>query len=104
VRQAIIEMEAAFLFIMAAGEGVCLAVLSSAEANVSVMAYEMAMLVRRMGPHLTAPSRFPDHEAAAGLSAVLPRGQVAGPGCRTGGAAICGGQGRTMPAGALASA
>lgn len=66
VRQTIIEMESAFLFIMAAGEGTCLAVLSSADANVGVMAYEMAMLVRRMGKHLTAPSRFPDHEAAAG--------------------------------------
>jgi predicted regulator of Ras-like GTPase activity (Roadblock/LC7/MglB family) len=66
VRQTIIEMESAFLFIMAAGEGTCLAVLSSAEANVGVMAYEMAMLVRRMGKHLGAPSRFHDHEAAAG--------------------------------------
>jgi predicted regulator of Ras-like GTPase activity (Roadblock/LC7/MglB family) len=66
VRQTIIEMEAAFLFITAAGEGTCLAVLSSADANVGVMAYEMAMLVRRMGKHLTAPPRFHDHEAAAG--------------------------------------
>lgn len=66
VRQTIIEMESAFLFIMAAGEGTCLAVLSSADANVGVMAYEMAMLVRRMGKHLAAPPRFHDHEAAAG--------------------------------------
>jgi predicted regulator of Ras-like GTPase activity (Roadblock/LC7/MglB family) len=66
VRQTIIEMESAFLFIMAAGEGTCLAVLSSADANVGVMAYEMAMLVRRMGKHLAAPPRIHDHEAAAG--------------------------------------
>jgi len=66
VRQTIIEMESAFLFIMAAGEGACLAVLSSADANVGVMAYEMAMLVRRMGKHLAAPPRFHDHEAATG--------------------------------------
>ena len=66
VRQTIIEMESAFLFIMAAGEGTCLAVLSSADANVGVMAYEMAMLVRRMGKHLAAPPRLHDHEAAAG--------------------------------------
>ena len=65
VRQTIIEMESAFLFIMAAGEGTCLAVLSSADANVGVMAYEMAMLVRRMGKHLAAPPRLHDHEAAA---------------------------------------
>jgi predicted regulator of Ras-like GTPase activity (Roadblock/LC7/MglB family) len=66
VRQTIIEMEGAFLFIMAAGAGTCLAVLSSADANVGVVAYEMAMLIRRMGKHLAAPPRFPDHESAAG--------------------------------------
>jgi predicted regulator of Ras-like GTPase activity (Roadblock/LC7/MglB family) len=51
---------------MAAGQGTCLAVVSSADANIGVMAYEMAMLVRRMGKYLTAPPRFPDHEPAAG--------------------------------------
>ena len=66
VRQTIIEMESAFLFVMAAGKGTCLAVLSSADANIGVMAYEMAMLVRRMGKYLTAPPRFHDHEPAAG--------------------------------------
>ena len=66
VRQTIIEMESALLFVIAAGQGTCLAVVSSAEANVGVMAYEMAMLVRRMGKHLTAPPRFPHHEPAAG--------------------------------------
>jgi predicted regulator of Ras-like GTPase activity (Roadblock/LC7/MglB family) len=60
VRQTIIEMESAFLVVMAAGEGTCLAVLSSADANVGVMAYEMAMLVRRMGKYLTAPARAHD--------------------------------------------
>jgi predicted regulator of Ras-like GTPase activity (Roadblock/LC7/MglB family) len=66
VRQTIIEMESAFLFVMAAGQGTCLAVVASADANVGVMAYEMAMLVRRMGRHLTAGPRFPDHEPATG--------------------------------------
>ena len=66
VRQTIIEMESAFLFVMAAGQGTCLAVVASADANVGVMAYEMAMLVRRMGRHLTAGARFPDHEPATG--------------------------------------
>ena len=66
VRQTIIEMESAFLFVMAAGQGTCLAVVSSSDANVGVMAYEMAMLVRRMGKYLTAPPRFPHHEPAAG--------------------------------------
>jgi predicted regulator of Ras-like GTPase activity (Roadblock/LC7/MglB family) len=65
VRQVIIEMEFAFLFVIAAGQGTCLAVLTSAEPNVGVIAYEMAMLVRRMGKHLDAAPRFPDEEIAA---------------------------------------
>ena len=64
VRQTIIEMESAFLFVMAAGRGTCLAVLAQADANLSVMAYEMAMLVRRMGTYLTAAPRTPQHPAA----------------------------------------
>ena len=35
VRQTIIEMDSAFLFVMAAGRGTCLAVLTGADANVS---------------------------------------------------------------------
>jgi predicted regulator of Ras-like GTPase activity (Roadblock/LC7/MglB family) len=65
VRQTIIEMESAFLFVAAAGTGTCLAVLTSAEPNVGVIGYEMAMLVRRMGKYLTAEARFPDQETAA---------------------------------------
>jgi predicted regulator of Ras-like GTPase activity (Roadblock/LC7/MglB family) len=66
VRQTIIEMESAFLFVTAAGQGSCLAVVSSADANIGVMAYEMAMLVRRMGRHLSAPPRFSGSEPATG--------------------------------------
>src|SRR3984885_6606793 len=60
VRQTIIEMEHAFLFIITAGKGTCLAVLTSADPNVGVIAYEMAMLVRRMGKYLAAEPRFPE--------------------------------------------
>jgi predicted regulator of Ras-like GTPase activity (Roadblock/LC7/MglB family) len=66
VRQIVIEMDSAFMFVMAAGQGTCLAVLASAEANVGVMAYEMAMLVRRTGMHLTAAPRPAAHEPAVG--------------------------------------
>jgi predicted regulator of Ras-like GTPase activity (Roadblock/LC7/MglB family) len=66
VRQTIIEMDSAFLFITAAGEGASLAVLSSGQADVAVVAYEMAMLIRRMGKFLAAPPRFADREPAAG--------------------------------------
>jgi predicted regulator of Ras-like GTPase activity (Roadblock/LC7/MglB family) len=65
VRQTIIEMEYAFLFVIAAGKGTCLAVLTSAEPNVGVVAYEMAVLVRRMGKYLASEPRFPEHETAA---------------------------------------
>jgi uncharacterized protein len=66
VRQTIIELETMFLFVMSAGDGTCLAVLAAAGANVGVVAYEMAMLVRRMGKHLTARPRFAGHEPVAG--------------------------------------
>jgi len=66
VRQTIIEMERAFLFVIAAGSGTCLAVLASADANVGIIAYEMSMLVRRMGKYLAAEPRFADDGIAAG--------------------------------------
>src|SRR6201989_3170638 len=49
VRQTIIEMDSAFLFVMAAGRGTCLGVLTAADANVGLIAYEMAMLGRGVG-------------------------------------------------------
>jgi predicted regulator of Ras-like GTPase activity (Roadblock/LC7/MglB family) len=57
VRQTIIEMESAFLFVMAAGEGSCLAVLATQGADVGMVAYEMAMLVTRVGQHMTVAQR-----------------------------------------------
>src|SRR5690349_8066071 len=53
------------LSVLAAGRGTCLAVLTGADANVGLIAYEMAMLVRRMGKYLATESRFPDQEIAA---------------------------------------
>lgn len=58
VRQTIIEFERSFLFVTAAGQGSCLAVLCSSEADAGLIAYEMAMLVKRAGPHLASPPRF----------------------------------------------
>ncbi|TYK48987.1 roadblock/LC7 domain-containing protein [Actinomadura decatromicini] len=57
VRQTIVEMESAFLFVTAAGDGACLAVLSEANADLGLIAYEMAMLVTRVGRHLSANPR-----------------------------------------------
>jgi predicted regulator of Ras-like GTPase activity (Roadblock/LC7/MglB family) len=59
VRQTIIELEQALLFITAAGHGSCLAVLCPANADAGLVAYEMAMLVKRAGPHLATRPRFP---------------------------------------------
>jgi predicted regulator of Ras-like GTPase activity (Roadblock/LC7/MglB family) len=66
VRQVIIEMDSAFLFVTSAGNGACLAVLSSAAADAGIIAYEMAMLVRRVGRHLAARPRLPKQEPATG--------------------------------------
>jgi predicted regulator of Ras-like GTPase activity (Roadblock/LC7/MglB family) len=57
VRQTIVEMENAFLFVTAAGAGSCLAVLSPASADVGLIAYEMALLVKRVGMHLSVNPR-----------------------------------------------
>jgi len=59
VRQTIIELQNALLFITAASNGSCLAVLCPADADAGVVAYEMARLVKRAGPHLEARPRFP---------------------------------------------
>jgi predicted regulator of Ras-like GTPase activity (Roadblock/LC7/MglB family) len=57
-RQTIVEMESAFLFVTAAGEGSCLAVLATADAEAAgQIAYEMAVLVRRVGEHMAVGPR-----------------------------------------------
>jgi predicted regulator of Ras-like GTPase activity (Roadblock/LC7/MglB family) len=57
VLQTIIEMQSAFLFVTAAGDGACLAVLASQDADVGVVAYEMTMLVTRANDVLTSAAR-----------------------------------------------
>ena len=57
VRQTIVEMESAFLFVMAAGEGSCIAVLAARGAEVGLVAYEMALLVTRVSEHLAVGPR-----------------------------------------------
>jgi predicted regulator of Ras-like GTPase activity (Roadblock/LC7/MglB family) len=58
VRQTIVELDEAFLFVTAAGDGSCLAVLADADSDVGQVAYEMALLVKRVGAHLgSAPRR-----------------------------------------------
>ncbi|HMH91181.1 MAG TPA: roadblock/LC7 domain-containing protein [Streptosporangiaceae bacterium] len=57
VRQVIVEMAGAYLFVTAAGENGCLAVVTTATADVGLVAYEMAVLVKRMNGDLPAPRR-----------------------------------------------
>jgi predicted regulator of Ras-like GTPase activity (Roadblock/LC7/MglB family) len=62
VTQTIIEMADALLFIVPAGRGTCLALLADAAANAEQIAYEMAVLVKRVGQHMIADSRFSGRE------------------------------------------
>jgi uncharacterized protein len=57
VRQTVVEMESAFLFVTAAGQGACLTVLAASDADLGLIAYEMAMLVTRVGDYMIAPAR-----------------------------------------------
>jgi predicted regulator of Ras-like GTPase activity (Roadblock/LC7/MglB family) len=63
VRQTVVEMEDAFLFVTAAGMGACLAVLAASDADLGLIAYEMAMLVIRVGQTMDAPERGPGSDA-----------------------------------------
>jgi predicted regulator of Ras-like GTPase activity (Roadblock/LC7/MglB family) len=57
VRQTVIEMESGFLLVTAAGSGTCLAVISGPGADLGLVAYEMAVLVRRSGEHIRTNTR-----------------------------------------------
>ncbi len=57
IRQTVIELETAFLFVMAAGDGSCLALISEGDANVGLIAYEMTRLVKRVRRHLATSPR-----------------------------------------------
>ncbi|MEV0591486.1 roadblock/LC7 domain-containing protein [Nonomuraea cavernae] len=57
VRQTIIELEGGFLFVTAAGQGARLAVLAAGDAELGLVTYEMALLVKRVGEHLSTQPR-----------------------------------------------
>ena len=66
VNEIIIEMENAFLFVTGISDGSCLACVSSAECDVGLVGYEMAVLVEKAGAVLTP-------ELRAELQTTLPR-------------------------------
>ncbi|RAJ34612.1 putative regulator of Ras-like GTPase activity (Roadblock/LC7/MglB family) [Kitasatospora sp. SolWspMP-SS2h] len=57
VRRTMVELERGYLFVAAAGQGSCLAVFAEPDADLGLVAYEMARLVRRVGEHLHAAPR-----------------------------------------------
>jgi predicted regulator of Ras-like GTPase activity (Roadblock/LC7/MglB family) len=59
VVQTTIEMDTAVLFITPAGRGTCVALLADGEADHGQVAYELAVLVKRVGQHMIADPRFP---------------------------------------------
>jgi len=66
VMEVIVEMENAFLFVTGISDGSCLAVVSSADADVGLVGYEMAVMVEKAGAVLTP-------ELRAELQAALPQ-------------------------------
>jgi uncharacterized protein len=66
VNEVIIEMENAFIFVTGISDGSCLSVVSSAECDVGLVGYEMAVLVEKAGAVLTP-------EIRAELQSALPR-------------------------------
>jgi predicted regulator of Ras-like GTPase activity (Roadblock/LC7/MglB family) len=65
VSQTIVEMDAVLLFITPAGRGTCLALLAEATADAGQIAYEMAVLIKRVGQHMIANPRFPVRDPVA---------------------------------------
>jgi predicted regulator of Ras-like GTPase activity (Roadblock/LC7/MglB family) len=57
VHQTVVEMEEFFLVVTAAGRGACLAVLAATDADMGLVAYEMNVMVRRVGSYLSAKPR-----------------------------------------------
>jgi predicted regulator of Ras-like GTPase activity (Roadblock/LC7/MglB family) len=66
VRQTMVEMDDGFLFVAAAGDGSCLALLTAVTADIGLVAYEMARLVKRVGEHLYTAPRLSTRPPAAG--------------------------------------
>ncbi|MEU2282532.1 roadblock/LC7 domain-containing protein [Streptomyces sp. NPDC013178] len=67
VRQTLVEMEKGYLFVCAAGENACLAVLAPDGADIGIVAYEMARLVMRVGQHLSVDHRGGAHRSGEQL-------------------------------------
>jgi predicted regulator of Ras-like GTPase activity (Roadblock/LC7/MglB family) len=59
VRQTVVELDHAFLVVTAAGSGACLALVASDDADIGMIAYEMNLMVKKVGKYLVAQPRVP---------------------------------------------
>ncbi|RJQ82570.1 roadblock/LC7 domain-containing protein [Pseudonocardiaceae bacterium YIM PH 21723] len=57
VAQTVVEMERGYLFLMSISDGSCLAVLAAPNCDIGLVAYEMTLLVERVGQQLTPELR-----------------------------------------------
>ncbi|WP_019809173.1 roadblock/LC7 domain-containing protein [Saccharomonospora halophila] len=57
VTQTVVEMEKGYLFLMSVSDGSCLAVLAAPTADIGTVAYEMTLLVDRVGQQMTPELR-----------------------------------------------
>jgi len=69
IRQTLVEMDNSFLVVTAAGAGACLAVLTDADTDLGLLAYEMNLMVKRVGTTLSSPPRQPGLVAEADAGA-----------------------------------
>lgn len=59
VHQTVIELEMGYLVVTEAGEGACLALLATGQADLGMVAYEMNVIVQQVGRTLSASPRAP---------------------------------------------
>lgn len=57
VNQTVVEMDRGYLFLMAISDGSCLAALAAPNCDVGLVAYEMTLLVERVGQQMTPELR-----------------------------------------------
>jgi predicted regulator of Ras-like GTPase activity (Roadblock/LC7/MglB family) len=59
-------MDHFYLVVTSAGAGACLALLADVDADMGMVAYEMNLLVKRVGTYLSSEPRVADVAAEAG--------------------------------------
>jgi predicted regulator of Ras-like GTPase activity (Roadblock/LC7/MglB family) len=65
VQQTVIELEYGYLVVTEAGDGACLALLASVNADLGMVAYEMNVIVQQVGGSLSASPRVLRAESPA---------------------------------------